>query len=110
MTDGGQSWPASSLPRSTRASRLDASRARRASFFSVRSSRPPQPRPPAHLRSHDHLMSMPSPPLLLRTPPGVWSPAQRALQKVAGPIERFLHVEAASGILLLTAALVALVW
>ncbi|MFS8070277.1 MAG: Na+/H+ antiporter NhaA, partial [Byssovorax sp.] len=55
-------------------------------------------------------MSMPSPPLVVRTPPGAWSPAQRVLQKVAGPIERFLHVEAASGILLLTAALVALVW
>jgi NhaA family Na+:H+ antiporter len=44
------------------------------------------------------------------TPPGVWSPARRALQTVLGPIDRFLQVEVASGIMLLVAALIALVW
>jgi NhaA family Na+:H+ antiporter len=43
-------------------------------------------------------------------PPGVWSPARRALQTVLGPIDRFLQVEVASGILLLVAALIALLW
>jgi len=55
-------------------------------------------------------MSKPAPPPGLNAPPGVWSPAQHALQRVTAPIERFLHVEAASGILLLVAALVALLW
>ncbi|MEP7119401.1 MAG: Na+/H+ antiporter NhaA [Byssovorax sp.] len=55
-------------------------------------------------------MSRPATPPVLDAPPGALSPARRALQRVTGPIERFLHVEAASGILLLTAALVALVW
>jgi Na+:H+ antiporter, NhaA family len=48
---------------------------------------------------------MPVPP-----PPGVWLPARRALRTVTRPLERFLHIEAASGLLLLAAAAVALVW
>src|SRR4051794_2917056 len=43
-------------------------------------------------------------------PPGIWPPARRLVSAVARPIERFLGVEAASGILLLTAALLALLW
>ncbi len=43
-------------------------------------------------------------------PPEAWSPAHRLARAVAAPVERFLAVEAASGILLLVAAMVALVW
>jgi Na+:H+ antiporter, NhaA family len=43
-------------------------------------------------------------------PPGVWAPAHSLARGLARPIERFLAVEAASGILLLIAAVVALAW
>ncbi len=43
-------------------------------------------------------------------PPGSWGPALRARRGLARPVERFLAIEAASGILLLLAAAVALVW
>ena len=43
-------------------------------------------------------------------PPGLWLPAQQVVETFVRPLERFLHVEAASGVLLLGAALVALVW
>lgn len=43
-------------------------------------------------------------------PPGGWSPLIRAARLAARPLERFLRIEAASGILLLTAAAVALLW
>jgi NhaA family Na+:H+ antiporter len=46
----------------------------------------------------------------LPPPPDSWGPARRAAERVLRPIERFLHIEAASGIILLFAALVALVW
>ena len=42
-------------------------------------------------------------------PPEAWSPLFHLAQRARGPLERFLHVEAASGILLLVAAAVALV-
>ncbi len=43
-------------------------------------------------------------------PPGAWAPLLR-LRRLAGrPLERFLHIEAASGILLLLAAALALLW
>ncbi len=42
--------------------------------------------------------------------PEAWVPARRAVERVLRPLERFLHVEAASGIVLLVAAIVALVW
>ncbi|WP_437338593.1 Na+/H+ antiporter NhaA [Sorangium sp. So ce394] len=42
--------------------------------------------------------------------PGTWAPARRIAERVLGPIERFLHVEAASGIVLLVASVVALAW
>jgi NhaA family Na+:H+ antiporter len=43
-------------------------------------------------------------------PPGAWEPAQRIARKLTRPLERFLQVEASSGLVLLGAALVALVW
>ncbi|MES2644265.1 MAG: Na+/H+ antiporter NhaA [Myxococcota bacterium] len=46
----------------------------------------------------------------LPAPPEAWSPAQRVVRAVAAPVERFLAVEASSGILLLVAAVFALLW
>ncbi len=43
-------------------------------------------------------------------PPGAWKPARRLFRTLARPLERFLQIQAASGLLLLFAALVALVW
>jgi NhaA family Na+:H+ antiporter len=52
----------------------------------------------------------PTPDLLSAAPPEVWRPARHAARALFRPIESFLHVEASSGILLLVAAAVALVW
>ncbi len=46
----------------------------------------------------------------LTAPPEAWLPARRIAQAMVRPIERFMHVEAASGIVLLVAAAVALIW
>lgn len=43
------------------------------------------------------------------SPPGVWKPAARAARAIAAPVERFLAIQAASGIVLLIAAVIALV-
>jgi len=43
-------------------------------------------------------------------PPGAWPRAHALARRVLAPVERFLHVEAASGIVLVVAAVVALVW
>jgi Na+:H+ antiporter, NhaA family len=43
-------------------------------------------------------------------PPGAWKPFRRSVQRILAPVERFLAIEAASGILLMVAAVVALVW
>jgi NhaA family Na+:H+ antiporter len=43
-------------------------------------------------------------------PPGTWLPARRLAESLVRPLERFLHVQAASGLLLLAAAAVALAW
>jgi NhaA family Na+:H+ antiporter len=43
-------------------------------------------------------------------PPGAWAPALRLVRRARAPVERFLAIEAASGILLLAIACVALVW
>ena len=43
-------------------------------------------------------------------PPGSWKPARRIASALLGPLERFLRIEASSGIVLLSAALVALAW
>jgi NhaA family Na+:H+ antiporter len=50
------------------------------------------------------------PSLLSTSPPETWRPARRAAQALSRPLERFLHVEAASGILLILAAAIALIW
>lgn len=42
-------------------------------------------------------------------PPEVWQPAQRLAESLVNPIERFLHIQAASGVVLLVAAVAALV-
>jgi Na+:H+ antiporter, NhaA family len=44
------------------------------------------------------------------TPPGAWSTAQRAAQRVRAPVDRFLSIQASSGIVLLVVALFALLW
>ncbi len=44
------------------------------------------------------------------SPPEAWEPLLRLARLAAKPLERFLRIEAASGILLLLAAAVALVW
>lgn len=46
----------------------------------------------------------------LPPPPASWSPARRVARAVSAPVERFLAVEASSGMLLLAVALIALVW
>jgi NhaA family Na+:H+ antiporter len=43
-------------------------------------------------------------------PPGVWSPARKGVRRILAPVERFLAIEAASGILLMIAATAAIVW
>lgn len=43
-------------------------------------------------------------------PPGAWRPARQLASAVTRPLSRFLHIQAASGIILLVAALVAIVW
>ncbi|MFO0568990.1 MAG: Na+/H+ antiporter NhaA [Polyangiaceae bacterium] len=45
-----------------------------------------------------------------RAQPGVWPRVHRLRRRLAGPIERFLAIEAASGIVLLAVALLALAW
>jgi len=48
--------------------------------------------------------------LLSSAPPGAWPVARRVAGAVVRPLERFLAVQAASGIVLLAAAIVALTW
>jgi NhaA family Na+:H+ antiporter len=55
-------------------------------------------------------VSNPSPEVHIQEPPGTWAPARRVVQSVVGPVERFLAVEASSGILLLLVALLAMLW
>jgi Na+:H+ antiporter, NhaA family len=43
-------------------------------------------------------------------PPGTWPAARAAARRLLSPVERFLSVEAASGIVLLAAAVIALLW
>ena len=44
------------------------------------------------------------------TPPEAWLAARRVASRLSAPIERFLSLETASGVLLLLAAAIALVW
>ncbi|TXH23897.1 MAG: Na+/H+ antiporter NhaA [Elusimicrobia bacterium] len=43
-------------------------------------------------------------------PPEAWPPLHRLVHRAKRPLERFLHIEAASGIILLLCAVVALLW
>jgi len=43
-------------------------------------------------------------------PPGAWLPARKGVQRILAPVERFLAIEAASGIVLMIVAAAALVW
>ncbi|MDX2093191.1 MAG: Na+/H+ antiporter NhaA [Kofleriaceae bacterium] len=65
--------------------------------------------PPAHPRKlvDTHSASSHAP---TAAPPGTWAPARRAAHVLASPIQRILAVEAASGILLMAATVLALVW
>jgi len=47
---------------------------------------------------------------VLRHPPEAWMPARMLALRALRPVEQFLHVEAAGGITLIVAAVVALVW
>jgi Na+:H+ antiporter, NhaA family len=49
-------------------------------------------------------------PSLLTPPPESWQPVKLVAERLLSPIQRFLHIEAASGILLLLATAVALAW
>ncbi len=49
-------------------------------------------------------------PSLPNTPPEAWDPLLRLVRNVGAPLERFLRLEAASGLLLLLAAAAAIVW
>lgn len=56
----------------------------------------------------DHAKSVPAP--LSDPPPGAWEPLTRLAKIAKRPVERFLQIEAASGILLLVVAAIALAW
>ena len=43
-------------------------------------------------------------------PPGAWPAVRSAARRLLSPVERFLAIEAASGIVLLAAAVIALAW
>ncbi len=51
-----------------------------------------------------------TPPALSSTPPEAWEPLLKLARIATRPLERFLRIEAASGVLLLVAAAVALAW
>ncbi len=59
-----------------------------------------------HAVSHDHQHKR----LDLEPPPGASTGIRNIAQKVRGPVEHFLHLEAAGGIVLLLSAAVALIW
>jgi NhaA family Na+:H+ antiporter len=71
------------------------------------------------MSSEDHAPSGPTPGeeqahsaelQLPEAPPGAWLPARKAALALQRPLARFLHIEAASGILLLLMAVVAMAW
>jgi Na+:H+ antiporter, NhaA family len=45
-----------------------------------------------------------------QNPPGAWTPFRKRVQRILAPVERFLAIEAASGIMLMVVAVAALVW
>lgn len=60
---------------------------------------------PPH-RSPDDVSAAGLPP----APPEAWEPLLRLVRLASRPLERFLHVQAASGVVLLIAAAVAMIW
>ena len=52
----------------------------------------------------------PVPPPKPSHPPGSWAPARRAAVRALAPVERFLAIEASSGVALLVTAAIALAW
>jgi NhaA family Na+:H+ antiporter len=58
----------------------------------------------AHTNEHKPLAA------LHGAPPGAWRPARELARLALKPVERFLAIEASSGLVLLAAAVVALVW
>jgi NhaA family Na+:H+ antiporter len=58
----------------------------------------------AHTNEHKPLAA------LHGDPPGTWPPARELARRALAPVERFLAIEASSGIVLLACAVVALVW
>ena len=73
------------------------------------------PHDPPHDRPHDPLRD--PPPAQLTTPadfasfpPEAWEPLLRLARFATRPLERFLRIEAASGVALIAAAAIALVW
>jgi NhaA family Na+:H+ antiporter len=66
-----------------------------------------------HSANEVHVAKENTPPPLNRAnpnPPGTWKPFRRRVQSILAPVERFLAIEAASGIVLMGAAVAALVW
>ena len=53
-------------------------------------------------------VAAPGPPMA--GPPGAWGPALRFVRRARAPVERFLAIEASSGVLLLVVASLALAW
>ncbi|UCD23752.1 MAG: Na+/H+ antiporter NhaA [Gemmatimonadota bacterium] len=51
-----------------------------------------------------------TPPTHPTSPPESWTPASRLARSVRGSLERFIHVQAAGGIVLIVAAAIALIW
>lgn len=49
-------------------------------------------------------------PSVAPTPPETWKPGRALVRRAVAPIDRFLQIEAASGILLIIAAAIALIW
>lgn len=54
--------------------------------------------------TNDHLPPRPS------APPGSWAPVRRVAARALAPVERFLAIEASSGVALLVTAAIALTW
>ena len=60
--------------------------------------------------AEDRRQPDPPPPILPATPPEAWEPLMRLMRLASRPLERFLHVEASSGVVLMVAAAVAMIW
>jgi Na+:H+ antiporter, NhaA family len=71
-------------------------------------------RQPTGRKSRQQRMSTPQPtpsnPLSSSSPPEAWEPLRRFMRAAGRPLERFMRIEAASGLLLLASAAIALAW